>query len=144
MPRFQLTGIGRETLRKRVKIYDADDLEHALQLASNAGTIVEVNKTKILPDPSATEKQIRYATELGLRFPNSISKKDMIDLLSNALKQKRYQRIDAKLPPTEAQILLVEEKGFSVPRGITRKKLSEWIDQIIEDEYQEKLEELDF
>ena len=141
MPRFQLTGVGRKTLRKRVRVYEADDLEHALQLAFNDETIVEVAQTKILPDIPASENQVRYATELGLQFPKTISKKEMSNLLSDALKQEHYQRINAQLPPTEAQIELVKEKGFSVPTGITRRKMVAWIDQIIEDEYQENFED---
>jgi len=140
MPTFKLTGIGRETNRKRVRIYKACNLEEAVKMASRDGTIVDMSQTEIIPEIPATENQIRFAKELGLVFPENISKKAMTELLDNALKQKRYQRIDTKLPPTERQLEFMQEKGIDVPYNITRRELSDIIDKVIDEENEAALE----
>lgn len=88
MPRFQITGIGRDTGRNRNKIYKADNIDLAIEKASKDGTIVDTSLTQILPDEPATEAQIRAGNNMKLVFRRNISKDDMSLLLSSALEQE--------------------------------------------------------
>jgi hypothetical protein len=137
MTRFRLTGFGRETNRKRVKIYEVENLDEAIIKASKNGTIVDMSQIEILPDIPATEKQIRFAHELGLKFSENISKKNLSLLLTEALTKSKYINIYNNLPPTDGQIELLKEKGIKIPWFSTRRQLSELIDKVIDKEFDE-------
>jgi hypothetical protein len=134
MPRFRLTGFGRDTKRNRTHIYRAANLEEALKKASQDGTIVDMSNIVEIPDEPATENQKRYAKELGISYPPDITESDMYMLLSQVLKDDKYQDIDASLPPTEKQIAFMKEKKKEIPANITRRELSKIIDKILEQE----------
>ena len=80
MPSFEVTGRGRETSRKRKRIYAAYDEAEARQIAEADGTIVE--GIQILPDEPATEAQLSYARDLGISIPENPTKDELRDLLS--------------------------------------------------------------
>ncbi len=83
MPYYDIEGIGTKTNRKRHKRYLADNEEHAIALA-------KINETEVVlielvePGP-ATEKQIKFAKDLGLSFPCDINVNEMSSLLSRKL-----------------------------------------------------------
>ena len=97
MPRFEVVGIGRETGKKRVRIYAADNKEGAITAASADGTIVEVDKIRQLPQLPATDEQKQYAKSLEIKFPSDISKIEISRL------------IDAELKKTENENLISED-----------------------------------
>lgn len=104
MPRFEVVGIGRETGRKRVKIYDAVDKEAAIMAAASEDTIVDVAKTKQLPDVPATEPQKQYAESLTIEFPANIGKVEISRLIDAKLKQQDDQFIKSENALTRATI----------------------------------------
>jgi len=61
MPRFEVVGIGRETGRKRKKVYTDLNKESAIFSAAADGIIVEVAKIRQLPELLATDEQKKYA-----------------------------------------------------------------------------------
>jgi hypothetical protein len=83
MRNYEVIGYGRDTGRKRRKVYLARDEEHAINKAADDGTIVE--KVTLIPPEGATERQIAYAKNLGLDFPDDITKVEMSDLLDRHL-----------------------------------------------------------
>ena len=87
MPRFEIVGIGRETEKKRVRVYAADNKESAISAASADGTIVELDKIRQIPDIPATESQKQYAKSLEIDFPPDISKINMSRLIDAKLKE---------------------------------------------------------
>ena len=96
MPRFEVVGIGRETGRKRVNIYNAADKEAAIAIASAEGTIVEVDKIRQLPEMPATDAQKEYAKSLEIEFPPDIGKIEISQLINAKLKEQ-----DEQLPAYE-------------------------------------------
>ena len=96
MPRFEVVGIGRETGKKRVHIYEADNKEAAIAAASADGTIVEVDKIRQLPEVPATEAQKQYAKSLEIKFSPDISKIEISRLIDAKLKEQ-----DDELPAPE-------------------------------------------
>jgi hypothetical protein len=80
MPFFDVVGIGKQTNRKRTKRYKAKGEEHARLLAENDGTVIE-SITKSIPSP-ATERQLNYARDLDLSFPENINVEEMSHLIS--------------------------------------------------------------
>ena len=85
MPQFQVVGIGKITGRKRKRIYEAEDIDSAIMMAADDGTIVEVGKTEILPEPPATERQIEYAKDLGIKIPKNTDIKELSFMISAAV-----------------------------------------------------------
>ena len=129
MPRFEVVGFGRETRRKRVRIYEALNLDDAIAMAAADGTIVEVGKTIRLPDAPpkpATEAQKAYADVLGIRYHPDISLGDlsaMIDSMESSEEDTHGLR-----PATERQKEYAEILGIEYPRDICVDDLSELID----------------
>jgi len=93
MPRFEVVGIGRETGKKRVHIYEADNKEAAIAAASADGTIVEVDKIRQLPEIPATESQKQYAENLGIEFSSDISKLAISRLIDVKLNKDFDQKL---------------------------------------------------
>jgi len=113
MPRFQAEGLGRETNRRRKRVYIAYDETEARQAAEQDGMIVE-NMSR-LPDEPATEAQLSYARDLGIPIPPKPTKKELGDLLSCHL--------DHDKPATErhkgfARLYRVEHTRFVGKRAL--------------------------
>jgi len=87
MPRYEVIGTGRGTGRRRKRVYSCLAPQDAAKLANDEG--IEVETVKSLPEKPATEKQVAYARDLGLSFPNDISKAEMMDLLDAHLSSDR-------------------------------------------------------
>lgn len=79
MPTFEIRGRGRKSGRPRKRIYVASNEPDAIAKAGRDGTDVE--EVCRLPDEPATDRQQAYAQDLGLPFPEDITKAEMSDLL---------------------------------------------------------------
>lgn len=134
MPEYRFNGFGRTTGRKRCRTYVADTLEEAIQIAHDDGTIVQVPPLEISPEEPATDRQIRFAKELGLPFIPGDTKRHMKKRLDTALEQADKREIERNLAPTEAQLDFAAELCVRVPRGMKRRELSKIIDQALDEE----------
>ncbi|MDD5134260.1 MAG: hypothetical protein PHP01_02460 [Phycisphaerae bacterium] len=108
MPRFEVVGIGRETGKKRVRIYEVADQESAITAAAADGTVVDVGKIRQLPEIPASESQKQYAKSLGIDFPSDISKIEisrLIDKKSDESYNEEMTDDDALSQVTPSQII---------------------------------------
>lgn len=119
MPRYEIVGYGRETGRKRVRIYEAKNEEDAIMMAASEGTIVDTQKIKILPDMPATENQIEYAKDLDIKIPKNATKKELTKLISLAVDEDW---------PTKKTKQQARKLGIKIPAGITDTELLDLID----------------
>lgn len=87
MPYFKISGMGKESNRKRTKRYKAKDETAAKLMAETEGTIVEAIEYE-KPEP-ATDRQINYAKDLGLSFPPDININEMSNLISKKVDDDR-------------------------------------------------------
>ncbi|MCI0365024.1 MAG: hypothetical protein L0219_14195 [Phycisphaerales bacterium] len=78
MPHFHVVGRGRDSGRERKRTYSAANEYWALKAAEADGTEVESIAETRTP---ATERQVAYARDLGLQFPDDITVDEMSDLL---------------------------------------------------------------
>lgn len=118
MPFFDVASIGKQTNRKRTKRYKAKDEGHARLLAENDGTVIE-SITKSIPTP-ATEKQLKYARDLGLSFPEEINLDEMRHLIS----RKVDDDLQAPLWLQEwALAQFPEENGIAITKYIGLRSL---------------------
>lgn len=118
MPFYKISGIGKETNRKRTKRYKAKDEITAKLLAQEEGTIVE-NIEFEKPEP-ATERQIKYANDLGLTFPSDININEMSNLISKKVDE------DKDAPSwllSYVLNILPEENGLIITKYIGTKNL---------------------
>jgi hypothetical protein len=87
VPRFQINGFGRESGKRRSRVYSAADEEAARAIAFNDGTVIESisEMPPDLPQP-ATESQKNYAEGLGIEFDPSITKSEISVLIAERVK----------------------------------------------------------
>ena len=88
MPRYEVVGFGRETGRKRIRIYEAKNIEDVVMMAASEGTIVDMSKIRILPESPATEQQLEYAKNLGIKIPKNATKRELTKLISQAVEEE--------------------------------------------------------
>lgn len=91
MPSYEIKGKGKDTGRKRRRIYTAPNEAEAKQLAEADGTLVE-EVSEIPPEPP-TERQLDYARDLGISIPANATKDILSDLIS--------LKVDRDKPATE-------------------------------------------
>ena len=96
MPYFDVVGHGRDSGRKRHERYRAENEAEARQMADDKGTVVE--SITLVPEPPATDRQKKYATDLKISFPDDISSEAISLLIDEALGKTDH------LPPTAEQI----------------------------------------
>ena len=132
MPRYQITGIGRETNRKRVRVYEANNQEDAFEKASKDGTIVDVDATKVLPDLPPTEGQLYHAKQLGINCPKGITKSELSSLIDEANKRA-----------TPRQLRLASELRLKPPPNLTKEEMSNFLDEAMQNKkIQKRYEQL--
>ncbi len=86
MPKFQIRGHGKETGRKRSRIFYASSEAKARELAAADLTIVDqIEKLPEDPPPEPTERQLAYASDLGIVIPDDADRDDISDLISHKL-----------------------------------------------------------
>jgi len=131
MTRFEITGVGRSTGRKRVRIYEAKDQEDAIMMAASDGTVVETDKIRILPEPPATEAQLAYAKDLDIKIPKNPTKAQLSILINRAVEEDW---------PTLKQKQKAQKLGIKIPARITEDELDDLISER-EDDIEEQKEE---
>jgi hypothetical protein len=106
MPNFEVAGKGKDTGRKRQRIYTAESESEARSKAEADGTIVE--SIRELPPEPATERQLSYAKDLGISIPSNPTKNEMIYLISKAVDP----------PASNAQLYCLNEHGIQLDKYI--------------------------
>jgi hypothetical protein len=106
MPRYQVEGRGKDTGRKRKREYDAQTEADARRLAEDDGTEV-VSVVELPPEP-ATDKQLSYAKDLGIKIPSDPTKEQLSYLIS--------ERVDP--PATKSQLYCLQELGITFPSNV--------------------------
>lgn len=81
MNNYEVIGVGKETNRKRKKVYRAETEDVAKALAEKDGTLVE--SINLLPPEPATDRQLSYAKDLGINIPNGPTKDQISYLISS-------------------------------------------------------------
>lgn len=120
MPKYEITGKGKDTGRKRRRTYFARNEIIARQLAEKDGTVVE--EVVELPPPPLeppTEKQLEFAKELGISIPPNTTKDDLSFLIT--------LKVDRDKPATERHMAFAEGFGINVADRIGKKGLFNWI-----------------
>lgn len=113
MPRYEIKGKGKDSGRKRTRVYSAMDEDAARQLAEIDGTIVE-ELVKLPPDPPTT-RQLEYAKDLGIAIPVDATKGDVSDLIS--------MNLDEDKPASELHREFARRFGIEVSRYIGKRDL---------------------
>lgn len=113
MPSYEIQGKGKDTGRKRRRVYSAPTEEDARKLAEADGTLVEV-VNEIPPEPP-TERQIEYARDLGISIPPNATKDDLSDLIS--------LKVDRDKPATERHKAFGRNYGLDFTNYIGKKAL---------------------
>lgn len=80
MRRYQISGTGTSTGRKRKRVYSATSEEHARELATADETAVDIIEE--LPPEPPSESQLSFAAELGIALPPGVGKHDVSALIS--------------------------------------------------------------
>ena len=83
MPTYEVTGTGRDSGRKRHRVYKALDEAHARAQAEADETIV-ASVTQLPPEPP-TERQLAYAKDHGISVPAEASQEEVSDLIDAGL-----------------------------------------------------------
>jgi hypothetical protein len=117
MPSYQVAGRGKETGRSRTGTYQAYDEAEAIAKAESEGTVVD--KISLLPEPSPTEAQIAYATDLGIKIPPNATKWEVRDLISC--------RVDGDKPSTERHRSFAKLYRIECTQYMGKGELFDWI-----------------
>nr|BAJ06900.1 hypothetical protein [uncultured bacterium] len=113
MPSYEIHEKGKDTGRKRHRVYSAPTEEDATKLAEADGTSVEA-VSEIPPEPP-TERQISYARDLAISVPSNATKDDLSDLIS--------LKIDRDKPATERHKAFGRSYGLDFTNYIGKKAL---------------------
>ena len=113
MPSYEVHGKGKDTGRKRNRIYSAFNEKEARQLAESDGTLVE-QVIEVPPEPP-TDRQLKYAQDLGITIPENASKDDLRDLIS--------QKVDHDKPSTKRHRKFAQTYGLETTQYIGKKSL---------------------
>lgn len=92
MPEFKVRYIKRSTGRANSATLSAFDEAHLKEILSENGEIAELLDVSVLPAPDATDRQLAYMTDLGVRPSRPLSIREASDLIDNA--QSRRQPAD--------------------------------------------------
>lgn len=89
--RFKVIGHGKETKRRRVRVYEATSPGDARRRAEYDDT--QVDSVEELPPEPATARQIEYAKSLGIPAPKYETKERLSQLISKAWEQLEKEEI---------------------------------------------------
>lgn len=121
MPNYEIVGKGRDTGRKRKRIYSAKDHKAAEALAEADGT--EVLEISELPPEPPTKRQIEYATDIDIKIPYDITKDELSDLISSTL--------DHDKPSTERHRSFAQIYGVECTDYLGKKSLFDRIHTVL-------------
>ncbi|WP_146164914.1 hypothetical protein [Desulfonatronum sp. SC1] len=94
MPRFEIIGTGKETGRKRKRIYFAFDEHIARKNAEDDGTVVE--EIKLLPYNPPTEQQIELAAKHNIDISSGTNENDVADIINAKFKNEILSKKEDK------------------------------------------------
>lgn len=121
MPSYEIKGTGKDTGRKRRRIYTAPNEAGAKQLAEADGTLVE-GITEIPLHPP-TQRQLDYARDLGISIPANATKDDLSDLIS--------LKVDRDKPATERHKNFGRKYGLEFTNYVGKKALFNRIQSVL-------------
>lgn len=121
MPKFEIRGKGKNSGRKRKRVYPAANEQEARLLAEDDGTEVE-DVTELPADP-ATERQLAYASGLGISIPADATKADLSDLISI--------KTDRDKPATARHRKLADHYGVETTQYVGKKALFDRVQNIL-------------
>lgn len=104
MPNFGVTGIARETGRRRTRRYKAIDEAQAREFGEKDG--ISVSDITLLPPDPPTERQTAYAADLGIAIPDGASYEEVSNLID--------QRLASNL-------------GIVIPAGASKEEINDLI-----------------
>jgi hypothetical protein len=113
MPNYEINGKGKNTGRKRKRIYFASSEMEARQLAEDDGMLAE--EVIELPPEPPTERQLEYAKGLGISIPPNATKNDLSDLISI--------KVEKDKPSTERHRTFAKAYGIEITDYIGKKAL---------------------
>jgi hypothetical protein len=113
MPRFEITGKGTGSGRNRKRVYSAANEDEARRTAQKDGTLVEV--VIELPLEPPTERQLKYAKDLGISIPANATRADLSDLIS--------VKVDRDKPSTTRHREFAKRFGVETTQYIGKKSL---------------------
>ncbi len=113
MPTYEIRGVGKDTGRKRKRIFHASSAQKAREMAAADGTFVE-ELVELPPEPP-TQKQIDFAIDLGIKIPPGATKQDLSDLIS--------LKVDKDKPSTERHRLFAKQFGVQTTEYIGKRAL---------------------
>ena len=119
--RFKVIGVGRDTRRRRVRIYNAISERHARRMAASDDTEVDLVE-EIQPLPP-TARQIEVARELGVLSPEYESRESLKQMVLAAKSQKDSERMS----PTQKQLDFARSLGIYSPETETKESISQLI-----------------
>jgi hypothetical protein len=117
MPSYEIRGKEKESGRKRTRVYVAGNEEAAQRLAEADGTSIE--KIMELPPEPPSERQLEYASDLGISIPTGATKNDLCDLISMKLAKDK--------PATERHRSFARRYGLEVSNYIGKRALFDQI-----------------
>ncbi len=123
MPAFEVIGTGADSGRKRSRVYSAENEEQAKLAAEKDGTLVD--QITELPPAPATERQIEYATDLGLVIPEGISQAELSNLISGSV------RIEDDSPSTPHDRELAKLYGVDVTERMGKQSVFSVIQHVL-------------
>lgn len=128
MPGYEVIGKGKDTGRRRRRIYRSSSESGARKLAEEDGTIVE--KINELPPDPPTERQLDYARDLGIFVPPNATKNDVSDLISI--------KVDNDKPSTARHRSFARLYGLKPTEYIGKKQLFDQIKYVLDKPGREK------
>lgn len=117
MMQYEIKGKGKDTGRKRKRVYIAKNEQSAIQLAEADGIIID--EIKELPPDPPTERQLDYAKDLGIAIPPDATKDDVSNLISIKVNKDKLA--------TERYIGFARRYGIDPSRYVGKKALFDQI-----------------
>lgn len=82
---YRVKGRHAETNQFRTRKVNAKSEDEAIAIVKEKELLVSDYEVTIIPHELATDRQLRYATDLGIEFPHDITKEDLSALMSREL-----------------------------------------------------------
>jgi hypothetical protein len=125
MPLYEVKGYGRDTSRKRSRVYSADNEDHLYQVAGDDGTIIESWALyEVEPEPP-TAAQLTYAATLKIKLPTGVlTKAQVSDLIAEATGNTGHMQA------TSEQRKRLKSLGAWPDAGMTREEAEDRLSDI--------------
>jgi hypothetical protein len=129
---YEVVGKGRDSGRARRRTYRATDEADARAQAEKDGTVVETVQVAEVTGPPPSERQIKFARDLGMEIPPGATADDVSDLIDEGLMRRaiayakpRGFKIPQNLTDDEGRDLRAAEEAGDVPSDESDRALAE-------------------